>query len=136
MKGDPKNPADWQKLVVRDLASARRNLAEGDLSFAAFGIQQAAEKAIKGWLIGRGWSLVKTHDLRRLVLEAAALGMDIRWFEASGVRLLQLYFTDRYVDDSADPEADAVEMGCLPADVEKLYAQLFPTSPPPPDHHA
>lgn len=114
---------------MRDLAGARRNLAAGDLSFAAFGLQQAAEKAIKGWLIGRGWAMVKTHDLRRLILEAAERGIDIRWFDPSGVRLLQLYFTDRYVDDSDDVEPDAAEIAHLLADVERLQAQLFPSSP-------
>lgn len=50
------------------------------------------------------------------------------WFEPAAVRLTKLYFTDRYVDDSPDPEPDAAECASLLIDVERLHSQLFPGS--------
>ena len=131
MKGDPNNPADWRRLVERDLASARHNLTDDDLYIAAFCLEQAAEKSLKGWLIGRGWTLVKTHDLVRLLQECAGRGCDLAWFAPAARRLAALYFNDRYFDESPnpDPEPDVAEIAWLLAEVEKLHALLFP--PPP-----
>ena len=133
MKGDPSNPADWPRVAGRDLASARRCLEQSDLPLAVFCLEQAAEKALKSWLIGRGWALIKTHDLQRLINECACRGMDLSLFESSARRLQSLYFTDRYVDDSPDPEPDAVEVAALLAAVERLFTHLFPAPPPAPD---
>lgn len=113
-------------MVVTDLARARKNSEEGDLSAATLWLEQSAEKALKGWLIGRGWTLVKTHDLERLCKEVRSYGFDVSWFEPSSIRLRQLYFTDRYVDDSPDSEPDPAECLRLLADVERLVNELFP----------
>ena len=109
MKGDPRNPADWLKIARADLTRARKTLGEGDLPAATLWLEQSAEKVAKGWLIGQGWSLAKTHDLERLANEITRRGLDVSWFQSSGIRLRQLYFTDRYVDDSPDPDPDEAE---------------------------
>lgn len=129
MKGDPLNPADWLRVAMVDLDRARREIRAADFTAAGFWLQQSAEKAMKGWLIGHGWSLVKTHELPRLAHECAGHGTDLAWFGQSARRLIAIYFTDRYVDDSPDPEPDATECSQLLADVENLHAILFP--PPP-----
>ena len=129
MKGDPLNPADWLRVAERDLADARDNLSPGKAHLAAYCLQQAAEKLLKGWLIGHGWTLVKTHALVRLAIECDRYGCDLAWFDATADRLSRLYFTDRYVDDSPDPDVDAAEIAGLLADVERLHTLLFP--PPP-----
>ena len=81
MKGDPADPADWQKVALIDLARARKSTGEGDLSAATLWLEQCAEKAVKGWLIGQGWALVKTHDLERLCNEVGQRGVDLSWDE-------------------------------------------------------
>ena len=129
MKGDPTNPADWQKVTLADLARARKNIGEADLPAASLWLEQSAEKALKGWLIGRGWTLVKTHDLERLCDDVAQHGIDVSWFLPSATRLRRLYFLDRYVDDSTDPEPDEAECLRLLADVERLVNTLFPPLP-------
>ncbi|MFN0076448.1 MAG: HEPN domain-containing protein [Prosthecobacter sp.] len=72
MKTDETNPQDW-------FDSGRERLHVSDLAFAADGhagmttkelLQDAAERYLKGWLISQGWSLVRTHDLSRLIHEA------------------------------------------------------------------
>ena len=80
MKGDPGLPENWYELARRDLDKARRDLAQGDLPYAAMLFQQAGEKACKGWLIAHGWKLIKTHDLVFLLDEIHARGLDLRWF--------------------------------------------------------
>ena len=127
MKGDPTNPADWQKIAVLDLARASKCLAEGDLPACTLWLEQAAEKASKGWLIGHGWNLIKTHDLERLACEIGTFGLNLSWFAPAAIRLRQLYFTDRYVDDSPDPEPDEAECSQLVRMVEHLMAALFPS---------
>ena len=124
MKGDPNNPADWEKISRLDLARARRNLADGDCIGACFWLQQSVEKVIKGWLIAHGWQLVKTHDLRRLADEVMVRGIDLSLHKPHLLRLSRLYFTDRYVDDSGDPEADAVEAAALLATADTVLNLL------------
>ncbi|HYN76434.1 MAG TPA: HEPN domain-containing protein [Lamprocystis sp. (in: g-proteobacteria)] len=59
----------------RDLASAIR-LLDGEppyLDTAVYHCQQAAEKALKGFLAGRGRSLRRVHDLVLLLAECTEL---------------------------------------------------------------
>ena len=130
MKGDPLNPSDWEKVARRDIATARRIVAAGDASWVCFCAQQAIEKALKGWLIGQGWPLVKTHDLKRLSAEAFVRGTDLSAHESHLLRLSRLYFTDRYVDDSGEPEADAAEAAALLTTAETIVDLIFPPPPP------
>jgi HEPN domain-containing protein len=126
MKGDPLNPLDWLTVAKRDLRAFRTLQLSGDIHMAGFCLQQASEKALKGWLIGKGWPLVKTHTLGRLLAEALALGLDLDWFSATAERLTDLYFTDRYVDIAPDPEPTDSELIGLHSDVELLISILFP----------
>jgi len=128
MKGDPRNAADWLRVARRDLDGAHRCLRDGTIYLAVFCLEQTAEKALKGWLIGAGADLVKTHDLERLIHDCGGYGQDLEWCLPSARRLKRLYFTDRYVDDSPDPEPDAAETKRLLADIEKHLATLFPSA--------
>ena len=87
MKGDPSRPENWYQLARRDFDKARRDLALGDLPYAAILLQQATEKACKGWLIARGWKSIKTHDLVFLLDEIRSRGLDLSWFAPSAALL-------------------------------------------------
>ncbi len=126
MKGDPLNPADWLRAVSVDYDRVLRAIGDGDTGAAALWLEQAAEKAMKGWLIGQGWMLVKTHDLERLANECCVRGCDLSSFLPFGRRLKTLYFADRYVDDSPDAEPDAAEIESIRGEVAKLISALFP----------
>ena len=126
MKGDPRNPADWHRIARIDLARARRAATDDDPSACAFWLEQAVEKALKGWLIEQGWALVKTHDLKRLVAETATRGLDLSAYESPLQRLNRLYLTDRYVEDSDDPEPDDAEAATLSDTAERIVDLLFP----------
>jgi hypothetical protein len=58
--------------------------------------------------------------------------MDLSAFEVELARLGRLYFTDRYVDDSVEPDPDDAEAAQLFDATERLVALLFPQPPPPP----
>jgi HEPN domain-containing protein len=124
MKGDPGQPENWYQLARRDLDKAGRDLAQGDLSYAAITFQQAAEKACKGWLVAHGWRLVKTHDLVFLVGEIRQRGQEIGWFEKSAALLSKEFFEERYVSWDAEPTPSAEELTSLKEDVERLFAIL------------
>lgn len=47
--------------------------AGGPLDTAIYHCQQSAEKAVKAYLVARGLTPEKTHDVRKLVVEASAL---------------------------------------------------------------
>jgi HEPN domain-containing protein len=124
MRGDPCNPEVWFQVARRDIKAYGTLMASGDFHLATFCLQQASEKALKGWLIGRGWHLIKTHTLTLLQTEAQLHGLDLEWFTPSAERLTDLYFTDRYVDIAPDPEPTEEEIRAMAADVEKLLGIL------------
>ena len=69
---DETNPADWFYLA-KDRLHAVDVLWKAD-GLTASGIellQEAAERYLKGYLIAKGWRLIKTHDLEKLVVEAS-----------------------------------------------------------------
>ena len=56
-------PADWFRVGDRDLRRARYLLEGSDHEGAAFFVQQAVEKYVKGFLLARGWTLRRIHDI-------------------------------------------------------------------------
>jgi HEPN domain-containing protein len=65
---------EWLTKSLHDLQTARiiAAAASGPLDTAIYHCQQAAEKSIKGWLAASGITFEKTHDVRRLVEQAAS----------------------------------------------------------------
>lgn len=64
----------WLAKAMNDLKSARVLSAapEGPLDTAIYHCQQAAEKSVKAFLVSRGVTPEKTHDVRKLVVQASA----------------------------------------------------------------
>ena len=121
MKGDPGLPANWYHLARRHQFVARRDLSQGDVPYALILLEQAAEKACKGWLLGRGWRLLKTHDLVFLLGEMKVRGLDADWFAGSAAVLSKEFFEERYVSWDAEPTPPEPEARRLLADVDRLF---------------
>ena len=67
----PEIPREWFALAEQNARVARAALEQNlGLETAAFQIHEAAEKALKGYLITAGWELSKTHVLPFLAGEA------------------------------------------------------------------
>ena len=76
----------WLIKSRNDLDTARQisSLPEGHLDTAIYHCQQAAEKAIKGFLAFHDHELERTHDLKRLLQIAAADdGAFLQWMGAA-----------------------------------------------------
>ena len=54
---------DWFDKAAQDMRRVEILLAADDVEGAGFHLQQAAEKYLKGYLLGKGWALKRTHDL-------------------------------------------------------------------------
>lgn len=67
--------------VARTLAEEKEPL----LDTAIYHCQQAAEKAIKGWLRSQDKPFPKTHDIEDLVAHAAKLHGDFKQFAKAAV---------------------------------------------------
>ena len=105
---DSENTLAWLAKAKRDLDSAAK-LAEGDtpyLDTAIYHLQQAGEKAVKGFLVWRDQPFEKTHDIRLLTMLAAETNTDFnKWREVAA--LLTPYATEfRYPDDYFEPSQE------------------------------
>jgi HEPN domain-containing protein len=66
---------EWIAKARRDMEAAKRMIDCADplLDTGAYHCQQAAEKALKGWLAFHGTGVIKTHDLVHLIRECARM---------------------------------------------------------------
>ena len=58
---------DWLDKAAEDLQRVEKRLEIGDIEDAAFHLQQAIEKYLKGFLLSKGWKFKPIHDLERLL---------------------------------------------------------------------
>lgn len=106
MKTNENNPRDW-------LCSAYSRLHSSDLLYPLEGasesvielLQEATERFLKAYLIGRGWPLRKIHDLGALVAEAVNLDPRFSAFEDFADNLTDQFWAQHY------PGGDLDEVG-------------------------
>lgn len=99
---------NWLNKAKRDLLSARQ-LAEGGvplLDTAAYHCQQAAEKAIKAYLVFHDVRFEKTHDLDVLLSQADKIDPAFSVCRESGRVLTPLAVEFRYPGEFTEPEPD------------------------------
>ena len=103
-------PDDWHRRGEADLRAAEILLEnDGDMQVAAALIQQGVEKHLKGWLLSKGWRLVRMHDLQRLLDDAVALDPTLERYYGLCERLTAFYYVDRYPFVAEPPKAIVVE---------------------------
>lgn len=124
MLGEPEStyPADWLALAEEDFRRVSRRLEEGDVADAAFHLQQALEKYLKGFLLTKGWKLQRTHDLRALLEEASRHEPSLRKFRRLCAEVTAYYVQNRYPFFGARPEKEEVEANFQEA--QELVAQI------------
>ncbi len=111
---DPKETVvgEWMAKAERDLASAVR-LLEGDPPFldtAVYHCQQAAEKALKGFLAARDQPLRRVHDLVLLIDECADLDASFGQLAEAAEILTPYGTTFRYPGATYEPQmSEALE---------------------------
>ena len=94
----------WLTKAANDLKSARILSAApgGPLDTAIYHCQQAAEKAVKAFLVFKGITPEKTHDVRKLTVEASALESRFDQFIFVAAALTPYAWEFRYPDDLAE----------------------------------
>ena len=101
---------EWLLRAERDLALAERALGELPIlgEGAAYHAQQAAEKALKGFLVAYGQPFARTHDLALLLSDCVAIAPTFSRYQAIAPTL-SIYATQfRYPGGPLEPsEADA-----------------------------
>ena len=107
-------PDDWFRIAAQDLERAAKRLAEDDNEDAAFRLQQAVEKYLKGFLLARGWLLKRTHDVSALLTEAVRYDRRLERFRALCREVAGYYIIERY---------PGFEEGPSFAEVRQVYAQ-------------
>ncbi len=97
MKTDEANPSDW-------LVAGQMRLRACDLLHKAEGVSpvviellhEAMERYLKAYLISNHWALVRTHDLNRLMAEAAALDQRFLGFADLARSLTEQFWEQHY----------------------------------------
>lgn len=124
--------AAWLSRAAQDLGAARilARAPESYLGVALYHCQQAAEKAVKGFLVFHDQRPQKTHDIKRLVDMALPFeGGFFAWITAA--EQLTPYATQfRYVDDLVDTEPSREEFDTMFDAASALYDFVLLTLPP------
>ncbi len=104
-------PAEWFQKAQEDLRRVTRRLTEGDIEDAAFHLQQAIEKLLKGYLISTGWALKKIHDLEALLDDAVRVAPALESYRKLCQQVTGYYLTERYPALGASPSANEIRSG-------------------------
>lgn len=86
----------WLDQALADLKTARDCLEDGNYYASAFFSQQAAEKALKGFLYSRGYRTLLTHSVTDLLEETSKIDGSFRKFLDYGRELDRHYIGSRY----------------------------------------
>ena len=89
-------PKDWFAKAAQDMKRVDALLAINDDEGAGFHLQQAAEKYLKGYLLGRGWQLKRTHDLEDLIDDALQFDTHLEFFREACRFSGEFYVSERY----------------------------------------
>ena len=110
MRTDASSPSDWYLL-------ADDRMEKADAIHSQFGpswsgvelLHEAAERYLKGYLVSRGWKLVKTHDLNRLLAEACIHEEGFSKFVAACQNLTEQFWEQHYPGGDLDEVGEGYE---------------------------
>jgi HEPN domain-containing protein len=100
----------WIRQAENDMAMAEFARSGQFYAQACYHCSQAAEKALKGLLIGLGQDPPRSHSLERLVDALADLGLEVE-----SLRALQLKALSRMTTATRYPDADEAPMNLFDA---------------------
>jgi HEPN domain-containing protein len=114
---------DWLTKAAHDLQNARivSTTPDGPLDTAIYHCQQAAEKSLKGWLTWQGITVAKTHDLIRLIADAADDTPDFAQFEEAAEILTPYASAFRYPGLTDDPMPSREEFDAALPHAQTIY---------------
>ena len=101
-------PLDWLKKAKVDFKRVKARLEEDDIEDAAFHLQQALEKYLKGFLLFHGWKLKKIHDLEALLDDSVKYDRNLEQFRPLVQQVTSYYLVDRYPTFEEPPSKEEV----------------------------
>ena len=87
---------DWLAIARKDWGRIFIMLGKEDLEAAAVFLEQSLEKYLKAFLLSRGWTLRKLHELDTLLDDAVAHRSGLENFRNLCERVSGYYLADRY----------------------------------------
>lgn len=106
--GESVYPQDWLRIAAEDFKRVSRRLEEGDIDDAAFRLQQAIEKYLKGYLLARGWKLKRIHDVESLLTAAVRHDRALERYRSLCQQVAGYYIIERYPMFEEGPSLDEV----------------------------
>ena len=97
-------------------------MAEGDIEDAAFHLQQALEKGLKGFLLARGWELKRIHNLQVLLNDAVEFDSSLESFRSLCQQVNGYYLLERYPGLGNFPERE--EIGAILPQAKEFLKKL------------
>ena len=121
---------NWIKKSWSDLQTAKKLMSDEDPFFdtAIYHCQQAAEKALKGFLAFHDQEIDRTHDIETLVIAAARFNSQFNEFIDDGVLLTPYATAYRYPDEEWN-EPDKDEMMAAFDAANKIFDFVWSTLP-------
>lgn len=86
----------WLRQAEKDLESARDSSNSGHYEWACFQAQQAAEKALKAFLLSKGFRAILSHSIRELLQDCSKYAAGLELFISKGKVLDSYYIPTRY----------------------------------------
>ena len=134
MKPSRETALRWLRQAEHDLTVARGHQGRGDYSDTCFMAEQAAQKALKAFLIAQGQRSVPIHSVAQLAERSARFDPDFTAHITPGRILDQYYIPTRYPDALAPPavpfESYTQEQGekavTAAENIVALVSQKFP----------
>ncbi len=104
-------PREWLRYAGENLSVAEREVLSEHPAFhtICFLCQGSAEKFLKGYLISRGWTLERTHDIVELLEFCSDYGTELGDLTAEGATLNEYITAGRYPGDLAFEDIGKVE---------------------------
>jgi len=93
----------WIKQATHDLEAAKKDMENKFFADACYSAEQAAQKALKGYLYFKGSPLVWKHSVAQLAQECVQYDADFSKLVDAGKILDQYYIPTRYPDVLAPP---------------------------------
>jgi HEPN domain-containing protein len=121
---------NWLTKAQHDLAAARKLSTEPDpyLDTAIYHCQQAAEKAVKGFLVFHDQDFEKTHNIRFLVTLAIRFESEFSSWLDSAKRLTPYSGMFRYPGERLEPDRPEFDQALQEA--QGLYDFVISLLPP------
>jgi HEPN domain-containing protein len=120
---------EWLIKAKHDLMAARRLTRDQEplLDVAVYHCQQAAEKAVKGFLTFQGVTFEKTHDIRLIVLKSAEIEGSFEKLLDDAMFLTPYAHAFRYPDGVMMPSISQCEQALAAA--ERIYSFVLSKYP-------